>query len=261
MTKFRSKWFQVAVEGATTDGRVIEKTWLVDAAQTFDRKTYGARVWLEHIRSTVEDSPFKAYGDVLALKTEEVEISGQKKTALFAQIEPTSELIAMNKRRQKLYTSIEIDPNFAKSGKAYLVGLAVTDSPASIGTEMLAFSAQHPNASPLKSRKTNANCLFSAAEETALEFEELSEGISGIFARVNALLSAHKNNTDTAHHDFTEVTQAVEHIAKACADQETARQALEARFNELEQRLKTTPATTTTRPHATGGTGAILADF
>jgi hypothetical protein len=31
--KQRSKFFRVAVEGATTDGRQIERQWLVDAAE------------------------------------------------------------------------------------------------------------------------------------------------------------------------------------------------------------------------------------
>ena len=37
----------------------------------------------------------------------------------------------MNKAAQKVYTSMEIQPNFANTGKCYLVGLAVTDDPAS----------------------------------------------------------------------------------------------------------------------------------
>ena len=28
--KFRSKWTRIAVEGATTDGRNIERTWIED---------------------------------------------------------------------------------------------------------------------------------------------------------------------------------------------------------------------------------------
>ncbi|TDV46478.1 capsid scaffolding serine peptidase GPO [Pseudomonas graminis] len=40
------------------------------------------------------------------------------------------------------------------------MGLGVTDTPASLGTEMLAFSAQHPDASPLKARKQSQDNLF-----------------------------------------------------------------------------------------------------
>lgn len=61
--KQRSKFFRVAVEGATTDGRQIERQWLVDAAETYSQNTYGARVWIEHMRSMLPDSPFRAYGD------------------------------------------------------------------------------------------------------------------------------------------------------------------------------------------------------
>ncbi|PNB14442.1 GPO family capsid scaffolding protein, partial [Pseudomonas sp. DP16D-E2] len=41
---------------------------------------------------------------------------------------------------QKLFTSIEIQPEFADTGKPYLRGLAITDDPASLGTQPLHFS-------------------------------------------------------------------------------------------------------------------------
>lgn len=217
--KFRSKWFRVATEGATTDGRQIERQWLLDAAETYDPKTYGARVWLEHFRSLYADGPFKAYGDVLALKTEEVEIAGAKKLALFAQIEPTDELVAMvNKAKQKIFTSIEISPKFADSGRAYLSGLAVTDTPASLGTEMLTFAAQNPHASPLRARKQHADNLFTAAEETALEFDEVDEkpGIgAAVFAKVQGLLKGKQAKDDT---EFAQFGQAIETIAEHVKD-------------------------------------------
>ena len=119
----------------------------------YNPNTYAARIWIEHFRSVLPDSPFRAYGDVLAAKTEAVEINGVKKLALFVQIEPTDDLISRNKARQKLYTSIEINPKFADTGRAYLDGLAVTDAPASLGTEMLAFSAKNPDASLRRYRK------------------------------------------------------------------------------------------------------------
>ncbi|MFP3534503.1 GPO family capsid scaffolding protein, partial [Burkholderia sp. SIMBA_042] len=37
------------------------------------------------------------------------------------------------------FTSVEIQPNFADTGKPYLRGMAVTDDPASLGTEALHF--------------------------------------------------------------------------------------------------------------------------
>lgn len=172
--KLRSKFFRVAVEGATTDGRVIERQHITDMAASYDPQLYGARIWVEHMRSLMPDGPFKAFGDVLAVKAEEVDVGGVKKLALFAQIEPTDALVAMvNNDKQKLYTSIEIAPKFADTGKAYLQGLAVTDTPASLGTEMLAFAAQQGDKSPLAARKQAPENLFTAMEETEITFDEI----------------------------------------------------------------------------------------
>lgn len=165
----KSKFFRVGTEGDTTDGRKIERSWIQQMADHFDRNLFGARVWLEHLRGLYPDSTFRAYGDVIALEAREVEGG---KLALFAQIDPTDDLVAMVKARQKIYTSMEVDQNFARRGHAYLVGLAVTDTPASLGTEMLAFSAANPEATPLKARKVSPDNVFSAATPTTIEFED-----------------------------------------------------------------------------------------
>ena len=184
----QSKWFVVATEGATTDGRTINRAWIEQMAANYDPKKYGARVNLEHIkwRYMWNDDPHsKCYGDVIGLKTEE---NAEGKLQLLAQIDPTDDLIKLNKDRQKIYTSIECDPNFADTGEAYLVGLAVTDNPASLGTEMLAFSAG-ASANPLNNRKEKAENLFTAAIETELEFEEVKEKGLSVFAKIRALFA------------------------------------------------------------------------
>ncbi len=172
----KTRFFRIAVEGQTTDGRTIERQWLTDAAATYNPATYAARINMEHVRGITADKPFKAYGDVLSLKTEEIELElggkKEKKLALFAELDVTDELIAMNTDRQKLFTSIEISTNFANTGKAYLVGLAVTDSPASLGTEMLQFAASQGENNPLKGRKQDPANLFTAATEFTLELAE-----------------------------------------------------------------------------------------
>lgn len=155
--KYRSKWTRIAVEGATTDGRNIERSWIEDMASTYSPDTYGARINCEHIKGYWPGGEFGAYGDVLALKAEEVEIAGVKKLALFGQLEPNAALLALNKAGQKVYTSIEVQPKFADSGKAYLVGLAITDSPASLGTEALSFSTQHGTLANRKRTRTTCS--------------------------------------------------------------------------------------------------------
>ncbi|WP_313128956.1 GPO family capsid scaffolding protein [Stutzerimonas nitrititolerans] len=277
--KFRSNWFRVAVEGATTDKRKIERSWLEQAAKNFNQNTYGARVWLEHFRSVLPDSPFKAYGDITAVKAEEVDIAGQKKLALFAQIEPTADLVAMNKAKQKIYTSIEIDDSFADSGEAYIVGLAVTDSPASLGTDVLAFSAQKPDASPFKDRHYSATSMFSEAVETEIEFEEFTEEPSktdGLFTRVMGILGKVKDKSVKDDAQFAELTDALEALATHAKEQGeeftaevAARSELVAQvaqlttdFNSLLKRLESTPDDKhSQRPPVSGGDGIVLAEF
>ncbi|VVD78663.1 GPO family capsid scaffolding protein [Pandoraea fibrosis] len=165
----KSKFFRVATEGATTDGRTITKQMIKEMAATYDANKYGARINLEHIRGILPDSPFKAYGDVIALKTD---TNADGKLQLLAQLDPTDDLVTMTtKDRQKVFSSIEVDPDFADSGQAYLVGLAVTDNPASLGTEMLAFSANAKH-SPLAGRKLRPENLFTVAEPAVIEFED-----------------------------------------------------------------------------------------
>ncbi|WP_201153942.1 GPO family capsid scaffolding protein [Rhodothalassium salexigens] len=138
----KTKFYRVCRSGPTIDGRTITPDQIDQMAETYDPDTYGARVWVEHLRSLLpnDDAPFKAYGDVLALKAEPDQ-DGHR--VLLAQIDATEDLVKLNARRQKVYWSVEIDPDFAASGKAYLCGLALTDTPASLGTEIIKLSLTH----------------------------------------------------------------------------------------------------------------------
>jgi hypothetical protein len=274
----KSKFFRVAVEGATTDGRIIDRAFIEQMAANFDPQVYGARIWMEHLRSTWSAGEFKAYGDVTAVKAEEITLGGAKKLALFAQISPTPELIAMNKARQKIYTSIEINPKFADTGEAYLVGLAVTDSPASLGTEVLSFAAQHPESNPFAARKQSPGNLFTAAEETALEFEDVPqpepEGIK-LSDTVKNLLKRFSTKTTGDDARFTELNDAVDILAtyaNSSADQFAAEKTrvdtLEAAlkkttddFAAFRQQVESTDANHSHRPAATGGDGLVETDF
>ena len=275
-----SKFFRVATEGATTDGRRIERNWIEQMAKNFDPKKYGARVWLEHFRGIFPDGPFRAYGDVTAVEARTVE---DGKLALFAQIEPSPDLVKIvNDQKQKVYTSIEVNPKFADSGEAYLVGLAVTDSPASLGTEMLQFAQQHPDANPLTKRKQDAGNLFTEAVETAIELDTdappadtqaFSDRIKGIVAKA---FGRQKADSDQR---FADVAKGMEDIATAIAaqaaaqgaafaDLQDAHEQLAAQFSDLQKQhtallaqLDQTPAHNhSQRPPATGGAGIVLTD-
>ena len=215
----KSKFFRVALEGATTDERTIERAWIEQIAKNYDPKKYGARINLEHFRGLLPEGPFKAYGDVIAVEARE-EADG--KLGLYAQLEPTPSLISMTKAKQKIYTSCEIDPSFADTKEAYLVGLAVTDSPASLGTEILSFAAQNPTKSPFATRKMSPNTVFTAAvDEVVIEFEEKSPA-SGLFSRVAELLGMVKKENAGNDARFADVTKAVEALATHASEQASA---------------------------------------
>lgn len=233
--KYKSKWFRIAVAGDTTDGREIQADWIIQMAANYDPNIYGARINMEHIRSSYPDGVFGAYGDVLALKTEKVDINGEEKDALFAQIEPTESLIALNQKKQKVYTSMEVDDNFAKTGAAYLIGLAVTDSPASLGTEMLQF-ASGAKVNPFSDKKQRPENLFTAAQEVSLEFEEVKEQQSysaGLLDKVKKLFSKQEQNDKKSAESFSEQEQAIVEIATETANQGKAVSKIENDFNTL----------------------------
>ena len=226
----KSKFFRVAVEGGTTDGRAITREWLEQMAQRYNQSTYGARVNMEHIRGIDPNGLFKMYGDITAAKTEEVTIEGEQRLALFVQIDPTPELVELNKKRQKVFTSVEIHPNLNEKG-AYLMGLAITDSPASLGTDMLQFCAGAGDKSPLASRKQHKECLFTEALETVIEFESEQEKGPSLAERIAALFSNHKKQSTA---DFSDVHQAVETVAKEVT---TLDADLQKKFTEQAQTL------------------------
>lgn len=263
----KAKRFRIGVEGATTDGRTISRDWLVQMAAQYDPAVYGARINMEHVKGYTPDSPFRRYGDVTALAAEEITdgaLAG--KMALYADINPTPELVALTQARQKIYTSMEVNPEFADTGKAYLVGLAVTDDPASLGTEILSFSAS-AKANPLASRKQAPGNLFTATEETLIEFEQVADPSPSLLERVTAMFTAKKQTDAERFSDVnaavTAVAEQVQQSAEGAAQQFTALadrlEALEQQSTEdraalltLTEQLAQTDGNSNRRPRASG---------
>lgn len=131
-----SDWKIVATEGATVDGRQITAAWIKDMASLYSTSEYTAMIWPEHARSHWNVFEGKNWGVVEELKAEKKD----GKLRLFAKITPNQYLLDANQDGQKLFTSIEPNPDYKGEGRCYLMGLAVTDSPASTGTDRLEFS-------------------------------------------------------------------------------------------------------------------------
>ncbi len=60
----KAKRFRIGVEGATTDGRTIERAWLEQMAASYNPQVYTALINLEHIKGYTPDSPFRRFGTV-----------------------------------------------------------------------------------------------------------------------------------------------------------------------------------------------------
>lgn len=132
-----SDWVIVATAGTTvSDGRVISESWINDMAELYDPEEYKALIWPEHYRSAWAVFEGNNWGEVEELKAGKF----KDKLRLFAKLAPNHYLLEANKDGQKLFSSIEPEPDYKKEGRCYLLGLAVTDSPASSGTTRLRFS-------------------------------------------------------------------------------------------------------------------------
>ncbi|HCM5779671.1 TPA: GPO family capsid scaffolding protein [Klebsiella variicola subsp. variicola] len=269
------KKFRVAVSGNTEDGREIQPQHLRDAAANYSQEVYGARVNIEHYLSMFPGSDFGAMGDVVALSTEDITdgpLAGR--TALYAEIEPSDRMVQMTNKGQKVYSSIELHPQFALNGKAYVVGLAMTDTPASLGTDRLKFAAQQrASVMAFNNQQGEAPMFTEALEAEVIELAaQRSDEGKQWFNRVMSILGKGQKTDDQR---FGQVHQAVEAVAQSqvdlgeqfsAAEQErqqdkAAIQKLTTDLAALHRQLEGTDGNFSQRPAAGGGNNAQLADY
>lgn len=273
-TKPRKK-FRVAVSGNTVDGREIQPQHLRDAAANYNLEVYAARVNIEHILSPYPGSDFGAMGDVVALSAEDITegpLAGR--TGLYAEIEPSERMKQMTDKGQKVYSSIELHPQFALNGKAYMMGLAMTDTPASLGTERLKFAAQQrASVMAFNNQQVEAPMITEAIEAEVIELAaQRSDEGKQWFNRVMGILGKGQKTDDQR---FGQVHQAVEAVAQSqvdlgeqfsTAEQERQQdkatiQKLTTDLAALRQQLEGTDGNFSQRPPAGGGDSAQLADY
>ncbi|MFY9327160.1 MAG: GPO family capsid scaffolding protein [Georgfuchsia sp.] len=267
-----SKSFVIATEGPTIDGRNISRDWIKQMAASYDPKVYTAVANLEHYLSSVPESTFSAYGKVVALGTQEAVLMGEKKLQLTAVVDVNDQIIALQKAGKKAFSSMEVTANFIGKGIAYLTGLAFTDSPASLGTEAMKFSAVG---------KGEKDSIYSFNEAIEIEFEKEADDKPGLgaslFAKVKELLGKKAKTDDERYADVGEAVTAVAESQKVLLDnynefqksfaalnatvkdQAAYTEADRKAFAELKQTLDGTEKDPK-RPSSPGGNGAQVTD-
>ena len=259
-----SKPFRVAFAGQTVDGRVIEEQWIKDIVETYNTELYTAQIFPEHWRGLTPGGDFSSQGDVISAHSQVDTVDGETALALYLTIAPNASLIEMNRRGEKKYTSIEVTENFRGTGKAYLTGLAVTDSPASVATEALKFSA------------TQLHKQITDSIETSIEFiNQQAEKQPGMFSKAfqsfKDKLAAFNTKNDTQLTDLVQgMGEMVDKFAVAQKQSDEAYRKLAQQVQKLEQQyasqgddvgylkkqyavMDSTDANPVQRPAATGG--------
>lgn len=220
-------------------------------------------------------SEFSAMGDVTALSTEDITegpLAGR--TALYAEIEPTERMKQLVADGKKIYSSIELHPQFSVNGRAYLVGLAMTDTPASLGTERLKFTAQQRQAvMTFNSVQGEAPLISEAIESEIIEMaEQRQEEGTQWFNRVMGIIGRGRKADDAS---FSRIQEAVEGVATSQADIIDRFNVLETRHQQdrqkitsltteltaLKEKLRTQDGDPQNRFTATGAASDQLADF
>ena len=111
----------------------------------------------------------------------------------------------------------------------------MTDSPASLGTEMLQFAAG-AKVNPFADKKQRPENLFTAAQEVSLEFDEVKEPQSysaGLLDKVKKLFSKQEQTEKKSAESFSEQEQAIVEIAQETANQGQVVSKLETDFTDL----------------------------
>ncbi len=270
----KSKFFRAFVSGATiSDGRVITDEMIDEVFSTFNAETYSPRINIEHLSGYSPEPPFNGYGDVVAVKVQDDEftIGGkvEKRKALYCQVDANDQLVALANADQKPYPSVELTPSYAGTDKIGLIGLAFTDTPASIGTQRLQFS------------RTAPGTVFAASPDAVtLEFEAkpaeptgIADAIKAGFAGVAAMFKASEpekpktelrqkpaNDNDLAAFAVAMGDTMATTLAAALKPITDAQTSMQGEFATLQAKLEATPEQGFSRTPANGGTGEPATD-
>lgn len=226
----KNKYFvKIAQAGPTIDERELKEDWLKDIAETYSPDTYAALIWPEHCRY------FGNYGQV-----EGVELKNDEKgrLSLYAHLAPNQNLLWENAWGQKLFYSLEVDEDFAGTGKAYLTGLGVTDSPASLGLESTRFSKRSDNKKTIFLSNTSLDSK-SFVDLEADNFLNGSKDAGGFLNYVKAFFTdsgdAPKDQGENPQKD-EEMEKRIENLEESLSEMKDDLEKVKTRLDALEKK-------------------------
>lgn len=280
MTYKKTDWRVIGVSGETADGRTISAKELQEMADQYDPEIYGARINLEHMNFLFPDFA-GGYGDVIELKAEPW-AKDETKTALLAKLNITESLQKLWDSGQKIYTSMEITPRFADTKKAYLTGLAITDTPASLGTtanytaaknkaEEKIFTAYRQTETQeiamTKPQDSNQDSNQAATTVKPLTEEHAESIFSRLFAKYFGKKEPEQPETPAINpeqpsepkdgkqfkqdgRDFGKAAQLIEKLDEKIEAQQTEYNALRAEFDKFKAEIEASPYTGQRQEHS-----------
>ena len=225
---FQSEPICILKAGPTIDGRFTDQQVIDDLAETYTPKLYTARINEDHWQWG------EKLGSVLSLE--------KRGDELWAVIKPNSRLLSNVERDQFLHTSCEYIADFAKTGKAYLTGLAMTDDPASLGTTQVHLSANSDKCKGQESVSSGATVslellsgkehsdqetrtllnrfidLLSGNQPTSLSKKESEEEEAEMSKELEALLTKNTEQNEAVATALSSVVTALEKLSAGSAE-------------------------------------------
>ncbi len=283
------KRFRVAREGQTVDGRSLSQQQIIDMSETYDPVEYTARINCEHMSSRWSglnsNYDVGALGDIIKVdhQMETFKQNGVdvQLMCLYATLSVLPDLVEANKQGKKIFTSIEFYPKFADTDRAYLVGLAVTDQPASRGIEPLKFNRNadalctDPNDQELilmTKDKSNPAADNATTEDQPKQQPENTQYLNnqaegdGFLQKLSTMFASKKSGMSTQEQDlvlqsFKTLNEKTDDVAKENEGLQTELSELKTEFEELKTQLSIQPATNLTNTPPTTGGGAQLTEY
>lgn len=278
MTYKKTDWRVIGVSGETADGRTISAKELQEMAEQYDPEIYGARINLEHMNFLFPNYSPGGYGDVIELKAEPW-AKDETKTALLAKLNITDTLQKLWDSGQKIYTSMEITPRFADTKKAYLTGLAITDTPASLGTtanytaaknkaEEKIFTAYRPTETQEIAMSKPQDSQPTENQAKPLTEEHAESIFSRLFAKYFGKKEPEQQETPTINPEqpsepkdgqqikqdgwdgFGKAAQLIEKLDEKIEAQQTEYNALRAEFEKFKTEIEAAPYTGDRQEHS-----------